>query len=239
MDCKTCTKCKTEKPLTDFGNKKAAKDGKKSQCKSCRNAANRERKEAERNRPKVTVESKTCNTCGETYPASEFPVNNGNRDGLFGDCKVCKNAKSRAYDAKDGRARVKASYHRNKHKHLDKRAAYREEHRDEANAYFKEYRKKHSKKRSVDARLRDKRVQAVTAEEDKPLLKQIQENRPEGYHVDHIWPLVKGGLNTPANLCYLPASVNLRKKDKLPEGKTLHDILLKHAILPATMEVKS
>ena len=36
MNIKTCTKCKTEKKLNDFGVDKASKDGFLSQCKLCR-----------------------------------------------------------------------------------------------------------------------------------------------------------------------------------------------------------
>ena len=32
---KTCTKCKIEKPLKDFGNEKRVKDGKQARCKEC------------------------------------------------------------------------------------------------------------------------------------------------------------------------------------------------------------
>jgi DNA mismatch repair ATPase MutL len=39
---KTCTKCKIEKPLNEFHNKKSSKDGKNSRCKKCRNESNRE-----------------------------------------------------------------------------------------------------------------------------------------------------------------------------------------------------
>lgn len=38
-DMKTCTKCKEEKPLTEFYNNKHGKFGKDSRCKSCKNTA--------------------------------------------------------------------------------------------------------------------------------------------------------------------------------------------------------
>lgn len=37
-DLKTCTKCGTTKPLTDFNNMKASKDGKAWHCRACQNA---------------------------------------------------------------------------------------------------------------------------------------------------------------------------------------------------------
>lgn len=38
---------------------------------------------------------------------------------------------------------------------------------------------------------------------------------PQGYEVDHIHPISKGGLHTMENLQYLPASENRRKGNKL------------------------
>jgi len=49
-------------------------------------------------------------------------------------------------------------------------------------------------------------------------LRSIYENRPEGYHVDHIHPLkhpLLCGLHVPWNLQYLPATDNLRKRNSL------------------------
>lgn len=50
-------------------------------------------------------------------------------------------------------------------------------------------------------------------------MKNIWKNRPDGMHVDHIYP-IKGinscGLNVPWNLQYLPAVDNLRKHNSLP-----------------------
>lgn len=70
---------------------------------------------------------------------------------------------------------------------------------------------------------------AFDSEADLDLIKSIYKNCPEGYHVDHIIPISKGGLHHENNLCYLPASLNLQKHTKLPEE--VPDIM-KFAIYP-------
>jgi len=49
----------------------------------------------------------------------------------------------------------------------------------------------------------------------KDQLLEIYANCPEGYEVDHIHPLSRGGLHVPWNLQYLPVSVNRSKGNKL------------------------
>lgn len=47
------------------------------------------------------------------------------------------------------------------------------------------------------------------------LLRKIYEACPEGYQVDHIIPLSKGGFHAPDNLQYLPVSINRKKSNNL------------------------
>lgn len=49
------------------------------------------------------------------------------------------------------------------------------------------------------------------------LIEDIYCSCPEGYHIDHIIPLSRGGLHYESNLCYLPARINLSKHNKLIE----------------------
>jgi hypothetical protein len=57
------------------------------------------------------------------------------------------------------------------------------------------------------ARLRN----AIPEDSDLSLIRLIYENCPEGYHVDHIQALARGGLHHQDNLQYLPISENCRK----------------------------
>lgn len=61
------------------------------------------------------------------------------------------------------------------------------------------------------------------------IIKRIYQECPEGYHVDHIYPLSKGGEHNENNLCYLPAILNMQKQAKLPEEVPE---IMKHAIYP-------
>ena len=50
---------------------------------------------------------------------------------------------------------------------------------------------------------------------DRKLIQKIYENCPEGYEVDHIIPISKGGLHHQDNLQYLPWKENRRKSNKM------------------------
>ena|SRR6056300_1389927 len=51
--------------------------------------------------------------------------------------------------------------------------------------------------------------------EEKSAIKELYYNCPEGYEVDHIIPIAKGGLHKLDNLQYLTISENRSKGDKL------------------------
>ena len=50
---------------------------------------------------------------------------------------------------------------------------------------------------------------------DKEAIKKIYDNRPDGYEVDHITPLAKGGLHHQDNLQYLTLTENRAKGDRI------------------------
>ena len=73
------------------------------------------------------------------------------------------------------------------------------------------------KKRASDAKRRATKLQQVPDYANFKLIEMIYEYRPEGYEVDHIKSLSRGGLHYESNLCYLPEAVNRSKKDKTIE----------------------
>jgi len=66
------------------------------------------------------------------------------------------------------------------------------------------------------------------------IIKLIYRHCPEGYHVDHIIPLAQGGAHAPENLQYLPATVNIRKKDRLDFDCSEHAIDWRLFVEPST-----
>lgn len=84
---KTCSRCGESKSVDDFYKSEKDKSGYISYCSQCSrdiSAANRKTK-----RP-VTVEGKTCKSCGETKVADKFSKSNACADGLHSYCKECR-----------------------------------------------------------------------------------------------------------------------------------------------------
>jgi 5-methylcytosine-specific restriction endonuclease McrA len=60
-----------------------------------------------------------------------------------------------------------------------------------------------------------KRKKQTPADVDVKALQQFYLNCPDGYEVDHIIPISKGGLHTLTNLQYLTISENRKKSNKI------------------------
>ncbi len=69
--------------------------------------------------------------------------------------------------------------------------------------------------RAVSANYRARLRNQTPPEADLVAIKKMYAECPEGYEVDHIIPISKGGLHILENLQYLPASENRRKSNKL------------------------
>lgn len=82
--------------------------------------------------------------------------------------------------------------------------------------YYADNRHKYAETR-IKYRLARKQATPKWADLDK--IKQIYSNCPEGYHVDHYYPLQGDtvcGLHVPENLQYLLATENISKSNKMP-----------------------
>jgi hypothetical protein len=74
---------------------------------------------------------------------------------------------------------------------------------------------KRLKKREVSYRYYQRIKDQTPPDADIPAIRKFYENCPDGYEVDHIIPISKGGLHTLENLQYLTIIENRRKSNKL------------------------
>jgi|TARA_B110000211_G_C14076299_1_gene552227 leucyl aminopeptidase (aminopeptidase T) len=113
------------------------------------------------------------------------------------------------------KASDKAYYEANK----EKKKAYRKANKEKMKAYKKVYKKNnrglfnaYNSKRQAD------KIMATPSWANLEKIKEIYKNCPEGYHVDHIYPLRSKyvcGLHVENNLQYLTATENLQKSNKI------------------------
>lgn len=89
---KQCKRCFTIKTLDNFHSHKKTRDGRQSYCKDCVKDMNRERYYDIRNSPKIpALNQKTCNSCKQRKPISQFGKNSGKLDGYMPQCRLCWN----------------------------------------------------------------------------------------------------------------------------------------------------
>ena len=69
--------------------------------------------------------------------------------------------------------------------------------------------------RLAQSRYRAKKYRVIDPNANKEKIKQIYENCPDGYEVDHIIPLSKGGKHHEDNLQYLTIEENRKKNNRL------------------------
>lgn len=135
------------------------------------------------------IGKKRCSSCGEAKPLEDFADSKDKGKHIM--CRPCLYV----YGS--------ARYFENKQQHLEWNSAWRKNNPNKAKA--------------IAAKRRANLLNAKSDDADLGLIKLIYQGCPAGYHVDHIMPLSKGGKHHELNLCYLPESANLSKKDKLPE----------------------
>jgi len=147
---------------------------------------------------------KTCVTCGDTKPLSEFHPNKTSRMGVRPDCKICRaEANRRFYEKNRGAIRRRQNERRDPEKERIRQARWRRQSPGKAAAKTKRY---HAAK-----------LKRTPSWADLGAITRFYEATPEGHHVDHIIPLQGGavsGLHVLDNLQYLPASENRAKGNR-------------------------
>lgn len=149
---------------------------------------------------------KSCTKCGQNKSLESFYKNKVYKDGLTSECKSCNSERRRLRYAKNKQEECMRmqSYYQNS---IEQRRAVRREH------YYNNKGMYHH-----NALKRVKKIKRATLPGYDKELKEIYNNRPSGYHVDHILPLQGenvSGLHVPWNLQYLPAEENIAKSNKV------------------------
>ena len=123
-------------------------------------------------------------------------------------------ATKKAWDEAN-KEKVKAYNEANK----EKRKAYYEVNKEKMKAYHRQYTKNNKGlNNSYSSKKRANKIKATPSWANLEKIKEIYKNCPEGYHVDHIYPLRSKyvcGLHVENNLQYLTATENLQKSNKI------------------------
>ena len=82
----------------------------------------------------------------------------------------------------------------------------------------KTYEQYRARMNEANARYMARRKYQTPADEDIHALQEFYANCPDGYEVDHIIPISKGGLHSLSNLQYLTKEENRRKSNKIGTG---------------------
>lgn len=150
---------------------------------------------------------KPCTCCGLTKPASEFYKKSSNKDGLFSQCKDCH------------KAAVLVRYQNN---HEEKKEYQRSYWHSKAKFEIDIASKRawNAKRRVKESSFTLTKEQKASIRDSYALARYLSANTNQQWHVDHIVP-VNGktvcGLHAPWNLKVVPATVNLRKSNRLVE----------------------
>lgn len=179
------------------------------------------------------MNTKICTKCEQKFYATTefFHKRGGGKDGLHTQCKSCYNKKKRlSYEnnKEQKRQRQRTYYQENKEKCLNsgrrwrltekgKKCSSQEYYRNKEKYQTRQKKYYKNNKSKFIARANERRSSQVSQTPEYAnlsLIDKIYEHCPEGYHVDHMTPLSRGGLHHESNLCYLPAQVNHSKGAK-------------------------
>lgn len=141
--------------------------------------------------------TKVCTKCGEAKPLEAFYWRKDTQ-AYRNDCKICRKAASKCYASTDRGKAVQKK--RNK-----KRYQLPE---------YLELKKHHCAKR------RAQKIKALPMWADEKKIRQIYADCPDGFAVDHYYPLTSDkvcGLHTAENLMYVTPEYNSYKSNKMPE----------------------
>lgn len=179
---------------------------------------------------------KTCSNCGKTLPATtEYFHKNGNcKYGLNARCKTCRSvirteryANSPKYK-RAARARAKEWALENPDRATENRHRHYIKHKDKIVKRVADWRKENpNKNREYHEKRRARINEAGGSHSAEDIQERMEEqgfmcfycSEPleDDYHVDHYYPISKGGSNDAENIVVACPSCNLSKNDKAPD----------------------
>lgn len=204
---KRCSKCKEAREASEFGRDNRKSDGLQSHCRPCQRAANRHRYQEDPEKYKAMVKrhrdadpAAFLASRREYWAKNREHLNQKQRD-RYSDNPEAWNERSRAYYAANTE-KVNASC-----------KAWKQRNRDKAKSYAARYRgRKLSATKDVEA------LDVWQMYEDQDGLCAYCETPLFGeFHVEHMTPLVRGGLHDWTNLAVTCARCNHRKHTKTVE----------------------
>ena len=146
---------------------------------------------------------KVCKTCGIEKHFDDFHLKSDAPDNRHPHCKECSLARHRAY------------YQKNKQAAKDRANEWRRDNPEARAKIQSKYAKANPEKVNAKfARYRARKMKATPTWFCDITVSAIYDGCPEGYEVDHIVPLHKGGLHSHENLQYLTVEENRTKADK-------------------------
>lgn len=197
---KICTKCKIEKPISEFHKKLSSKDGFQSRCKEC--FKNRPSKQYDINIVNEHIKKgtrKTCCKCEVEKPVTEFHKDKKSKDGYNTQCKECRN-KASAEWYKRNKEKKKASCKKWEDANKDKRWNIYTKRKDLMSSIGKIKIKEYN---IANIYFKDKCIYCNG--------KYFVTDKRKGF--DHIISISKGGINDITNIVKCCKECNSKKKD--------------------------
>ena len=166
--------------------------------------------------------SKTCTKCKETKPRGEFSKSRKVKDGLQSQCKACRRQYNKQYYQENREQVLERQKQYNKQWHQKNRERVLERQKQWAKDNPEKRAAKSAKRRAlkqdgIPEPLRDCPIEKDRLEQIYKLRDLLTKATGIQYHVDHIWPLSKGGPHWSGNLQIITAEENLSKHDTLCE----------------------
>lgn len=220
-----CTKCGLAKPYDRFTKSKITKSGRYPSCKDCKNAQNAEHYQA--NREMILARMKAKNT-------SRKDAIRANHARWYAANKAAKLARNKTWKA------------RNAERYLAQQKEYIENNRSSANQRARAWRQRHPERAKI-TRMHANHARRVAYDSgcSKSELEQWISSQSKictycgvacesDYHVDHFYPLSRGGKHQIANLRIACKSCNLRKSNRDPHEfiKSLSEKRLRRPCAP-------